>query len=543
MRTSLACCVLFYLTLAQTVALVTSRQLQGTPVSPLQMVLNNKDNFVNNWLLNHTDLLQRSTDLGSRLSKALLPEMHMLTVKIEHPVKASNPLFLTLHDLSSSSGKNETARQSQPQQDPITGVSYTIVNTKYFPLEEQPQDSQPAAQYDTTISAPGLAAINSKLKFVADNVVADKTETVTDSATTALKTINPATVQANNSAGSNTALLAWETSDSLHPDKQRLDSTPDADNLLSSKTFVSAIKSTSNPGYSFDLYELTVENLTPLADVNFYGVLTTSETQATSEKSSIAQANPDGKGTAAAGVYKKNLPGLLAYDVVQPVVVVIDAGHGGVDPGTIGKLGLLEKDLTLDMAKRLQTLSELHSDIKVVLNRNDTYGLSRTARVESVKSTNADLLISLHFNSLPEGDITLVETYYTDANAPAGFTSTSSPEKQMAEATSLAAQDQPTLGPSERNKISRKLARHLQSSVFSAVQNRNPLAIDAGVKKERLYLLDQSGIPGALVELTCLSNPQEENRLRIEDYRNELAQSLMSALEAFVDSETLAKSI
>ena len=101
---------------------------------------------------------------------------------------------------------------------------------------------------------------------------------------------------------------------------------------------------------------------------------------------------------------------------------------------------------------------------------------------------------------------------------------------------------QPTT-PFETNDISRKLARHLQSSVFGAVQNRNPLAIDAGVKQQKLFLLAQSGIPSALVELTCLSNEQEENRLRTEQYRNELAQSLMNAMRKFVDSETLASSI
>ena len=77
-----------------------------------------------------------------------------------------------------------------------------------------------------------------------------------------------------------------------------------------------------------------------------------------------------------------------------------------------------EKDLTLDMAKRLQTLAKLHSDIEIVLSRDDSDGLSRAERIASVTNAGADLLISLHFNSLPEGDITLVETYYTDAATP-----------------------------------------------------------------------------------------------------------------------------
>ena len=82
---------------------------------------------------------------------------------------------------------------------------------------------------------------------------------------------------------------------------------------------------------------------------------------------------------------------------------------------------------------------------------------------------------------------------------------------------------------------SRRFATEIQSKVFAAVQSRNPRAIDAGVKDDEFYVLTRTGIPGALVEMTCLSNSDEEQRLGTESYRNELAMSLMDAIRTIAD--------
>ena len=238
-----------------------------------------------------------------------------------------------------------------------------------------------------------------------------------------------------------------------------------------------------------------------------------------------------------------SVPGLVAYDVIEPVVIVVDPGHGGIDPGTQGQDGLLERELTLDIAKRLQTLASLHSDIDIVLTRDDGTGLSRAERIGKVTDSGADLLLSLHFNHLPQSNVTLVESYYADPRMALQASALRNKEPLVAQATPANNRNLKADNPAEMAAISKSFATHMQSGVFRAVQGRNPLAIDAGVKRQSLYLLTQSGLPGALVELTCLSNPQEESRLRTEQYRNELAHSLMQSLRKFVDSEDLAKSI
>lgn len=498
LQSSPAFSILFYLALTQTVALIASQHSAFNRISPLQAA------FEYNYRTN-ARLLKQTADAGVQLGTTLLTEIPPLAVKLEQPVAKSNPLFLILKTGFSLPPQEQTAHLQnppQPAQDTIEVATAEVATAKIYPPKPHRYEPQDDFETNTRTTAEGDAEL-AKQSIVKPELPGNIE-----------KSIN--TVKPDDDASSD-------------------DEIPDIDTLIASKSFVSAIKDSGSKDYTFDFYELAMKMPFLAADFDTNGK------SAILEPVLALQSNSDD--ASSLDVYERNLPGLLAYEIVQPIVVVIDAGHGGVDPGTIGEQGLLEKDLTLDMARRLQTLATLHSDIEIVLSRDDSDGLSRAERVASVKAVEADLLISLHFNSLPEGDITLVETYYTDARLAARFVSTSN--KQAPPAAVLPA-DTPTLSakkPTNISHVSRNLARHLQAGVFSAVQNRNPLAIDAGVKQEGLFLLAQSGIPGALVELTCLSNEQEEDRLRTEPYRNELAHALMNAVRKFVDSETLASSI
>ena len=97
--------------------------------------------------------------------------------------------------------------------------------------------------------------------------------------------------------------------------------------------------------------------------------------------------------------------------------------------------------------------------------------------------------------------------------------------------------DSPLIRQDQQNQVdwSRRFATEIQSKIFAAVQSRNPRAIDAGVKDDNFFVLTRTGIPGALVEMTCLSNSEEEQRLGTESYRNELAMSLMDAIRSIAD--------
>ena len=208
--------------------------------------------------------------------------------------------------------------------------------------------------------------------------------------------------------------------------------------------------------------------------------------------------------------------------------VVIDPGHGGSDAGTRAANGLLEKDLTLDIARRLRARLLAAGDIDVHLTRDRDVWMPREARVVAVRGAGADLLLSLHFNGLPERDIALVETYYAHAS---NIVDSRERRRLQAARTGTA----PAIDPAEPADVSftrgsERFARLAQRHVFAAVDDGHPRAVDAGVKRDTLFVLTRGATSGALIELTCLSNAFEADRLRGEPYRERLAAALARAV-------------
>jgi len=210
-------------------------------------------------------------------------------------------------------------------------------------------------------------------------------------------------------------------------------------------------------------------------------------------------------------------------------VVVIDPGHGGSDPGAEGPNGLLEKHLTLDIARRVRLFLSEVDDIEVVLTRERDRGLSRESRVRRVRASEADLFVSLHFNHLPQSEITLVESFYAGAENIA-----ESRALQRAEAAS--GHVHRTAAESDDISFvrgSKRFATFAQRRVFDEVGRGNASALDAGVKTDTLFVLTRSLTSGALVELTCLSNADEAERLTDESYRDDLAAGLVDAIRDY----------
>ncbi len=254
---------------------------------------------------------------------------------------------------------------------------------------------------------------------------------------------------------------------------------------------------------------------------------------------------PIGKSSEAAGLViksnkvKKNTLGFLSKKTTQDTlpVVVLDPGHGGSDPGTIGPTGLYEKTVTLDIARRVQKMAREQGDIRVVLTRSSDQGLARARRLALVKRQDADLLLSLHFNALPQDELILVETFIaTDEHIfQAGKRNSignhlkKTNYRQGGNSTSV------------RTRESDRIASLLQKHIFHTIKSKNPTAINAGVKNDRLFMLTGTDVPGALIEISCLSNAEEEKRLQTDAYRDEIAAAvLQSMLDFFNESDDLA---
>lgn len=215
-------------------------------------------------------------------------------------------------------------------------------------------------------------------------------------------------------------------------------------------------------------------------------------------------------------------------------VVMLDPGHGGIDPGSEAHNGLLEKNLTLDIAKRARLFLSEFEGFEVILTRNHDNGLSRQSRVDAIKQSKADMVISLHFNHLPQADLTLVESFYAGPENIA-----ESQAKQMEEKNLPAGLRQVAAAPMTDLRFtqgSARLAHSLQQRVFNEVSFDNPEARNAGVKKDTLFVLTRSFTPGVLMELTCLSNINEANKLATDEYRDRLAAALVDGIRNYRDS-------
>lgn len=229
-------------------------------------------------------------------------------------------------------------------------------------------------------------------------------------------------------------------------------------------------------------------------------------------------------------------PGLLENDVVKEpaFVVMLDPGHGGVDPGAKAHNGLLEKDLTLDIARRVRLFLSEFSDMEIKLTREHDNGLSRHARVSAIRQSKADMVISLHFNHLPQTDVTLVESYYAGPENIAESQASQQAARQPAGLQRTgAARSSDDLSFTQGSK---RLAHTLQQRVFNEVSYENSQADNAGVKQETLFVLTRSFTPGVLIELTCISNINEAEKLNTEDYRNRLAAALADGIRSYRDS-------
>ena len=216
--------------------------------------------------------------------------------------------------------------------------------------------------------------------------------------------------------------------------------------------------------------------------------------------------------------------------------IVIDPGHGGHDTGTIGPNGLLEKDLVLDVSKRLGKLLEARLGAEVVFTRRDDTFIPLETRTAIANQEQADLFVSVHANSSHDSDARGVETYYLNF--------TSSPEALEVAARENAASDKSIhelqdlvkkIALKEKVEESREFAADVQQSLHSGLAAKSPGVRDRGVKKAPFVVLIGANMPSILAEISFLSNPGDEKRLRTPDYRQRIAESLYRGISRYVN--------
>jgi N-acetylmuramoyl-L-alanine amidase len=203
--------------------------------------------------------------------------------------------------------------------------------------------------------------------------------------------------------------------------------------------------------------------------------------------------------------------------------IMIDPGHGGTDPGTSGKIGTKEKDVALDIAKRLKARLERYN-YEVIMTREEDKTVSLQKRVELASSSMADLFISIHLNYLPARPTNIIETYYFGLSSDEDVLKLA--EKENADSPYSLGEFKKVLekvNNTMKSEESYKLADSIQRSLFSNIKKHDRGVMDFGTKKAPFVVLLGVEMPSVLVEVSCLSNKVEELRLNTWNYREDIA--------------------
>jgi N-acetylmuramoyl-L-alanine amidase len=224
---------------------------------------------------------------------------------------------------------------------------------------------------------------------------------------------------------------------------------------------------------------------------------------------------------------------------VPKMRIVVDAGHGGWDLGTVGRRGLLEKDLVLEIAQRLGKLLETRLGTEVIYTRNDDNYIPLDERAELANQSQADLFVSVHANYSDLPSARGVETYYTNFFSAPGSKDASpkdgSPDGHAVLSGVKSAQT-PLLSPAdlhERIEQSRKLAASVQRSLYGTLSVKNPGLRDRGIKEAGFVVLTESAMPGILAEVSFVSSPTDEQKLRSDGYREQIAEALYKGIAKY----------
>jgi N-acetylmuramoyl-L-alanine amidase len=216
--------------------------------------------------------------------------------------------------------------------------------------------------------------------------------------------------------------------------------------------------------------------------------------------------------------------------------IVIDAGHGGHDAGTIGPNGLAEKDVVLDVAKRLGRLLETRLGAEVVYTRKDDTFIPLETRTAIANRERADLFISIHANSSRDSDARGVETYYLNFTSSPEALEVAARENAVSEKSIHELQDLvKKIALKEKIEESREFAGDVQHSLYGGLALSSAGVRDRGVKKAPFIVLIGANMPSILAEISFVSNPTDERKLETAEHRQRIAESLFRGVSKYVN--------
>ncbi|HJT17941.1 MAG TPA: N-acetylmuramoyl-L-alanine amidase [Thermoanaerobaculia bacterium] len=219
--------------------------------------------------------------------------------------------------------------------------------------------------------------------------------------------------------------------------------------------------------------------------------------------------------------------------------VVLDAGHGGKDAGAQSATNLIEKDVTLDIEKRLRDLLQ-RNGFEVVVTRSDDRLIPLRERARLANDSQGDIFVSIHVNSLRSHQSSHgIETYYLGPTRDPRLTQLAA-EENVASGYSIA--DLRTLldrvYADVRRDESKRLAADVQKQLFTNLQTIDRGVENWGVKRAPFVVLVATDMPAILAEVGCLSNEPEAAMLREPAYRQHIAEALFRGIDEYARKGT-----
>jgi N-acetylmuramoyl-L-alanine amidase len=218
--------------------------------------------------------------------------------------------------------------------------------------------------------------------------------------------------------------------------------------------------------------------------------------------------------------------------------IVIDAGHGGHDTGTIGPTGLMEKDLCLDVALRLgKIIQQRLPGADIVYTRSDDTFIPLEERTNIANQAKADLFISIHANSSQDHAARGVETYYLNLKGSAEAMEVAARENASSDQGVHELEDLvKKIARNEKIDESKEFAEDIQDSLAKRVLKVGKTVKNRGVRKAPFVVLIGADMPSILTEISFLSNPADEQLLKKPEYRQRVAEGLYQGVASYLES-------
>ena len=224
--------------------------------------------------------------------------------------------------------------------------------------------------------------------------------------------------------------------------------------------------------------------------------------------------------------------------IVEKVLVVIDPGHGGKDPGAKAWTGEFEKDIVLDLAERVARRLRESGEVEVAMTRSGDEYVSLADRRESSRRWGAAAFVSIHANASPSAAARGIETYYHAGSSDRAVRRLARAENGgKAERSGARLSPASAASPLVRQAESARLAESVQGQLVHQLGMRYEAVRDLGAKEGPFFVIGENAAPAVLVEAAFLTHREEGLRMRSEVYRERIAAGVARGILAFLEEQ------